>query len=206
MPEPIVIDLSHHNINVDFARIRAAGIVGVIHKATQGVGFVDPKYRSRKQPALDSGLLWGAYHFGTNDDVGEQVNHFLDFVQPDGNFLLALDFEKNEPSPNNSMSLQQAKTFLTAVEQKTGQRPVLYTGSYMNEVAGPRADPDLANYRVWWARYSDQPRLHPTWQNYFLWQYTDGHHGQATSIPGVGSCDCNAVTIDEVTLRGIWTA
>ena len=33
----VVVDLSHHNDPVDFVRAKAAGIVGVIHKATQGL-------------------------------------------------------------------------------------------------------------------------------------------------------------------------
>jgi lysozyme len=44
MPElNAVIDLSHHNQNLDFPQIKnAGGIVGVIHKATQGVTYMDP--------------------------------------------------------------------------------------------------------------------------------------------------------------------
>lgn len=140
MPNAMVIDLSHHNAVADFARVRAAG---VIHKATQGIGFVDKMYIPRKQPALDAGLLWGAYHFGTADDVDDQVEHFIDTVQPDGSFALVLDFEKNEPEPGNSMSLDQAKAFLTSVEARTGQRPRLYTsGAYMTATAGAAGDPD----------------------------------------------------------------
>ena len=40
------------------------GIVGVIHKATQGTTYVDETYASRRVEALACGLLWGAYHFG----------------------------------------------------------------------------------------------------------------------------------------------
>ena len=36
-PINVVVDLSHHNETVDFAKMKAAGIVGVIHKATQGL-------------------------------------------------------------------------------------------------------------------------------------------------------------------------
>ena len=57
MPNAMVIDLSHRNAVADFARVRAAGVAGVIHKATQGIGFVDKMYIPRKQPALDAGLL-----------------------------------------------------------------------------------------------------------------------------------------------------
>jgi lysozyme len=105
------------------------------------------------------------------------------------------------------MALPQAKAFLAAVEQQTGQRPKLYTGSYMNEVVGPRPEPDFGRYRVWWARYSDLPHLHPTWQSYWLWQYTDGHNGpQQQSVNGAGSCDCNTFNGSEADLRASWLA
>ena len=36
-----VIDLSHHNTVTSFQDAKAAGILGVIHKATEGTIFVD---------------------------------------------------------------------------------------------------------------------------------------------------------------------
>src|SRR5258707_1097158 len=70
MPESnVVIDLSHHNQNLDFASIRfSGGILGIIHKATQGLDYADPTYLPHKTSALANGLLWGAYHFGTGSD------------------------------------------------------------------------------------------------------------------------------------------
>lgn len=208
MPNAMVIDLSHHNAKVDFQKIRAAGVVGVIHKATEGTGFVDSQYALRKPAALAAGLLWGAYHFGTGDDVGAQVAHFIKTTSPDGSFVLVLDFEKNEPSPANSMSLAQAKQFLTAVQTQSGQRPKIYTGmSYMTAAVGPHAEPTLATYRVWWAQYASAPHLRPTWQNYWLWQYTDGVNGPAEkSVNGVGNCDCDTFNGDEAGLRANWLA
>ncbi len=76
-----VIDLSHHNQNLDFAAIAASGILGVIHKATQGLGYADPTYLDHKLSALDNDLLWGAYHFGTGSDGVQQAQQFLDVVQ-----------------------------------------------------------------------------------------------------------------------------
>jgi hypothetical protein len=61
-----VVDLSHYQTPVDFSRIKAAGIVGVIHKASQRTSYPDPSYAIRMPQAINAGLLWGAYHFGTN--------------------------------------------------------------------------------------------------------------------------------------------
>lgn len=205
MPTAMVIDLSHHNATVNFPRMRAAGIVGVIHKATQGTGFVDSAYAVRQQPALDAGLLWGAYHFGTGDDVDLQVAHFIGTVGADNATLLVLDFERNTTPPGNSMSLAQAQQFLTAVESQTGRKPVLYTGTFLTDVAGSAAIPSLAPYRVWWARYASTPHLHATWPNYWLWQYSDGVNGPDNKVvDGASPCDCNTFNGSEADLRANW--
>jgi lysozyme len=62
----VVADISHHNGNVDLNAAKVAGIVGVIHKATQGTAMMDNMYQQNRQKAQTAGLLWGAYHFGAN--------------------------------------------------------------------------------------------------------------------------------------------
>lgn len=203
VPQPMVIDLSHYNNNPNFAKVGADGVVGVIHKATQGTGYVDPTYKARKPEALQAGLLWGAYHFGDGSDVDAQVSNFIDTVKPDGSFVLVLDFESNGA---NSMSLDQAKQFLNAVEQQTGQAPVLYTGNYFNECTHNQPDPGMAQYRVWWAQYANAPTsLNPTWSSYWLWQYSDGTSGpEQKVVDGAAPCDCDAYDGDEAGLRASW--
>ena len=102
-----VVDLSHHNRSVDFAKAKAAGILGIIHKATEGLTWSDNCFASRRKEAQSAGLLWGAYHFGTGDDVTKQANHFLQVAGTGPDTLLVLDFEKNPNS--SSMSLSQAR-------------------------------------------------------------------------------------------------
>ncbi|OLB39866.1 MAG: hypothetical protein AUH11_03155 [Acidobacteria bacterium 13_2_20CM_57_17] len=71
--------MSHHNQNLDFQQIQSQrGILGVIHKATQGVRFRDPAYENNRANALSARLLWGAYHFGTGSDGVQQAEFFLD--------------------------------------------------------------------------------------------------------------------------------
>src|ERR1043165_2582768 len=90
-----VVDLSHHNGNVNLKKAKADGILGVIHKASQGQSNVDPDYEENRAKAEDAGLLWGAYHFGTGSDRVMQADHFLNTVDPDGDTLLVLDLEAN---------------------------------------------------------------------------------------------------------------
>jgi lysozyme len=76
-PLNVIVDLSHHNGNVDLVQAQAAGTVRVIHKATQGTTFVDPMYQTNRDKAKQAGLFWGAYHFGEGADGVEQADHFL---------------------------------------------------------------------------------------------------------------------------------
>jgi GH25 family lysozyme M1 (1,4-beta-N-acetylmuramidase) len=38
---PPVVDLSHHNDIADFGKVKASGIAGIIHKATEAAGFAE---------------------------------------------------------------------------------------------------------------------------------------------------------------------
>jgi GH25 family lysozyme M1 (1,4-beta-N-acetylmuramidase) len=189
--KPTVTDLSHWNGAIDFAKVKAAGIQGVINKATEGTSVVDKTYASRRKAAAKAGLLWGAYHFANSSPVTAQVEHFLKVAAPDSNTLLALDWEPNRGS---TMSLDQAKEFLRLVYEKTGQRPVLYSGNLIKEVLGERADPFLSKHRLWLAQYGPKAKLPPGFSDYWLWQYTgDGIGNEPHSLDGVTSkvCDLN---------------
>ena len=94
-PNNVVVDLSHHNGKVDLTAAKNDGIVGVIHKATQGWKYRDPMYETNREQALAAGLLWGAYHFGVGADGVAQADFFLSTVQADNPDLLVLDFEAN---------------------------------------------------------------------------------------------------------------
>jgi lysozyme len=200
-----VVDLSHHDADPDFAAAAGDGIMGVIHKATQGTRFVDPTYAARCQPALDAGLLWGAYHFGIGGDGAEQAAHFLETVKPDARTLLALDFEQNPQG--SSMTLAQAHDFVTAVYDAVGRWPGLYAGNYLRELLGNGSDPVLANCFLWWALYGSSILVPANWSDWTLWQYTDGAAGpQPHTVKGIGRCDRSTFNGDAGGLRRLWGA
>jgi lysozyme len=206
MPNFKVVDLSHFNAPPNFPAAKAGGVLGVIHKATQGTGFVDNKYAARRGPATGAELLWGAYHFGTGDDVDDQVDHYLETAKPDASTLVALDFEQNTVQGGTSMSLDQAKAFLQAIETKLGRKAVLYGGAYLKQKLAGQADAYLASHRLWWAQYSAAPSLAPGWPTYWLWQYTDGHHGTINQVPGIGLCDVDTYQGTDAQLAQEWAS
>src|SRR5262245_51669933 len=151
MSEPInrkVLDLSHHNSITSCDTIVGAGIVGIIHKATQGTGFVDDQYLSRARDALNRGLMWGAYHFGDNTNPQAQVDNFLRVVGIDNETLYALDWEDN-PGSGGTMSYNTAVEFINLLEKKIGVgRTVIYSGHVAKEQVD--ADDDFFGSRRPW--------------------------------------------------------
>jgi lysozyme len=200
----VVVDLSHQNGDVDLAAAATAGgIVGVIHKATQGLTYVDPMYGTNRQQALAAGLLWGAYHFGTGSDDVQQAEFFLDEVAPGADTLLVLDFEANPQGP--SMTLEEARAFVTHVQQSTGRWPGLYSGHYLKDLLGTAEDEVLANCWLWLSQYGPTAVVPPNWKTWTMWQYTDGGMGpQPHEVPGIGRCDRDRFQGSVTKLQRLW--
>ncbi|HYI11749.1 MAG TPA: glycoside hydrolase family 25 protein [Thermoanaerobaculia bacterium] len=172
-----VIDVSHFNGSPDWTRVRAAGILGVIHKATQGSNWVDPTFAAARTAVPAAGLLWGAYHFGTGDEEGSaQGQFFLDTVQPDAQTLCVIDFEPN-PS-GTQMPLDHLFGWIETVQKATGRPPLVYGGnSLLFPQIGTATHPTLAACPLWVAQYTSaaQPSGIPpqVWKTWTLWQYTE---------------------------------
>src|SRR5262245_17176682 len=124
MPEllNVVIDISHHNGNVNLAKAKQDGILGVIHKATQGQTFKDPTYRRNRQSAKDAGLLWGAYHFGTGSDGLKQAQHFLAVVGNEPGTLLAPSTSSRTPQGQAWTSRRRARSSPASTRKRGGSR------------------------------------------------------------------------------------
>lgn len=201
----LAFDISHFQPNVDFHAAYAGGLRAVFHKATEGIYYVDPRYASARAQAAAAGLLWGAYHFGTGDDALAQAEHFLSIAKPDGKTLLVLDLERNPQGP--SMSIDQARTFVSHLQQVTGKWPGLYSGSYIRDNLGNAKDPVLSNCWFWLAEYGPVAHAPPTWGQWAFWQHTNGHVGPGPqSAPGCGPCDRDRFAGDAEALAAFWRA
>ena len=202
-----VVDVSHYQAPINFDTVAAQGIVGLFHKATEGTLEIDPSFRSRKPLALSAGLLWGAYHFGTNADGIAQAQHFLATAQPAPTDLLMLDFEDNSNGPGGSMTEQQAEDFVRYVQQQTGRYPGLYsTNDYLTQMGADKS-PILTQCWLWIARYASLPYpTHPAaWPTWTLWQYTDGVNGnEPHAVDGIGPCDRDQFNGSLEDLHRLW--
>ena len=208
-PTPNVIDLYGPDRVKSFADAARAGILGIIHKATTGRTGKDSKYGERRKPALDAGLLWGAYHWGTAVNVQKQVDNFLTVAEPDANTLVALDFET---TAGNQMTLDQAREFLQLIEAKLNRKAVIYSGNVLKEALGNRTDAFFGSHRLWLAQYGPQPVVQRSWSKAWLWQFTDGKPKNGNPVvPGIlgndkGEVDCDFYDGTPARLKAEWAA
>ncbi len=218
-----VIDISHNVTVSDFRAVHRAGVLGVLHKSSEGGDWVDPSYAPRRSDAEQVGLLWGAYHFGTRQYSGaRQAETFLAAARPGPATLLALDYELNDYKPANSMQLSQAEEFVQVVYRVTGRLPMIYT--HANWANGERArrgiksvpvttNSVLAQCDLWVADPREQPEVPFAWANrgWKLWQYVvdesadkAAYGATPRAIPGITHCDRNLFAGDEQQLRRYW--
>lgn len=190
MPTPRVIDLSHHNtVPKDFYATKQAGIIGVIHKCTEGTSYIDDKCQARYYLATQAGLAWGIYHFLRPGDTVKQAEFFFNTaislgVADQGTLFVADHEDEGVPA-------QALREFLDRIEDLTGKSPVVYSGHVLKEqLAGKGYRPKR---RLWLCQYTTgTPTLPEGVDNYWLWQYTD-----KGSIAGVQSpVDLNHVDGD----------
>jgi lysozyme len=186
------IDLSRYQSEIDWARVRAAGVSFAFLKATEGSDRVDPTFEENWEAARQAGVARGAYHFFYWCGPAEsQARWFIRNVPRDrGALPPVLDLEWNPFSPTCTRRpppaevRRQARIFIDIVARHYGQRPVIYTTrDFWHE-----NDVERLGEEIWirsTARHVDEIYPGASWT---FWQYT------ATGIvPGVdGPVDLNA--------------
>ena len=191
------IDVSSHQSRVDWARVKADGIGFVYIKATEGTGFVDPRFGAYWAGAKAAGLPRGAYHFARPDtgsggtaatvtkDAQAEADAFLAVAAPKrGDLLPVLDLETDGLS--SALMVQWATAWLTRVQSQIGVKPVLYTyPAFWSKLGNTRK---FGSYPLWIASYGvASPQLPAGWSRYTIWQ-----HSSSGSVPGIpGSVDLN---------------
>lgn len=199
-----ILDINH-NDDIDLAAAQQAGIVAVIHKATEGATYQDPLYATRRTQAQQLGLLWGAYHFGTAADVDQQLANFLSTASPGADDLVALDYETNSGDPSNQMTLAQAEQWVSGWQQQAGYLPLIYGSSLLTQAAQTSPTTTLAKCGLWIAQYESEttPTLPSIFPTFVLWQYTDGTSPQPLLTAG-GACDRSKFNGTLLQLQRTW--
>lgn len=199
MANPEVIDISHWQPEPSFAKVKAGGTVGVIFKATESTGYVDPTFKSRASLAMSEGLLISTYHFLRPGNYEQQMAHYLKTVDPVRGERVVLDHE----DPKVSLAdLEQCVRHLLA--DSRGLQVTIYSGHLIKEQLGTQDNPFLAaNTSLWIAQYTSAAAPNwpkQVWPAWSLWQYS-----QTESVSGIsGNVDGNRFNGDDEQLRKWW--
>ena len=171
------IDVSQWQGNIDWRKVRAAGIQFAYIKATEGGDHIDPKFSRNWHGAKRAGVPRGAYHFVYwCRPAHEQALWFVLNVPPDPDALPpVLDVEWNAHSKTCPSRISPARArakinvLLDAMRAHTGKEPITYTDiTFHNQVLKGR----FRNRNFWLRSVAAEPRKIYRNRPWLFWQFT----------------------------------
>lgn len=179
------IDISFYQDEIDFHRVKAAGISFVIIKSTEGLTGTDPMFEKNIVNAKNAGLKVGVYHFCRASDTQgaiQEAQRFISEINHIGGFSVldiapCLDIETKEGATKSVVSAI-CHAWIDVVKQASRMQPILY--SYPS-FADEELDNTLSNIPLWLANYDVQtPNNHAGWNTWTFLQYSE--KGQVDGI------------------------
>lgn len=178
------IDVSSHNGDIDFQKVKEAGMDFVFIKASEGVDFRDPKFRENYRKAVEAGLMTGVYHFFRFDreGVAQAINLIKAIGARSPQMGIAIDVEKHG-NPRNVPChvVEERLSAMIDYLNLLGYRVTLYSnrdGYYDFLESSFQGQP------LWICSFSENP-INAEWT---FWQFD--HHGKVDGVRG--DVDLNA--------------
>jgi len=172
-----IMDIYYENNQVDLVQAKRLGVRAVIYRTSLGLKDVPAEraaYRAAKSQARSLGLLWGAFHVLSHEDVDAQVRAFLTIEDgSDGETLMALDWEGTS---RGTATIAQMRDMVTKFHKIRGYYPMIYGGNVLAQECGKTRDDVLAACPLWYIYLlsSKRPALElpkATWPDYTFWQF-----------------------------------
>lgn len=131
------IDISHHNGNINWRKVKDSGIDFAYIKATEGTTHTNRRFQRNYNLAKEHGLRCGMYHFFSYFKSGkEQADYFLSQLTfEDGDLPPAVDIEYVHSSDRKTAPaiVQQRKRDIAAFDSilydALGIHPLIYTNA-----------------------------------------------------------------------------
>ncbi|MBD7912374.1 GH25 family lysozyme [Clostridium cibarium] len=177
------IDVSNHNGNIDFDKVKNSGIELVYIKATEGTTYQDPFREINYNGATSAGLQVGFYHFLVGSSSPEtQAENFYNVIKNKNNYLKpCLDLETA-----GFDVMDYALRFISKFNSLTDLPIAIYSSPYF---INNNLDSRLANYPLWVAHYGVTT---PTSNNVWGSSYVGHQYTSSGRVDGVnGDCDLN---------------
>jgi lysozyme len=178
----MLADVSFYQGDIDFYKMKSAGLSGVIIRAGQRY-WIDTEFESNWFMAKEAGLPRGSYWFyDSREDPKKQAALWWSLVQDDiGELFHVADLEDNYGGAYANAA--SYKTFIDEFKRLSGlpnNKIVVYTGYYWwGDHVGDNSY--FSQYRLWLAWYGsmDVVNIPKPWtqNNLVLWQYTSSGDG-----------------------------
>ena len=187
--ETKVIDISSHQKSVDFVKVKASGVTGVIIRAGYtGYGAKHKMYRddwfeSHYQGAMQAGLDVGAYYYScalTEAFAEKEAKYFLSLLEGKRFSLpVYMDVEESHSTTDMPALGRDKLTSVVKTWCETVEKAGYFTGFYtMKSWCGTYLDMDvLSRFTFWLAHWASQTDYAGA---YGMWQYSS-----KGSVPGV---------------------
>lgn len=193
----IGIDVSSAQGHIDWDAVASSNAANYVFcKATEGVSFVDPTFKTNWDAIKAHGLVRGAYHFARlNGDATGEADFFVKTVGDlDSTDMLVLDIET--ASISGTQFTDWTLTWLERVEQQSGCTPICYTGGpfFVSHGGSPNSDTvtRLVKFPLWLAAYTNHPdNFVPSEWKGLGWKFWQRSGDQAASgdtilhVPGI---------------------
>jgi GH25 family lysozyme M1 (1,4-beta-N-acetylmuramidase) len=177
------IDISHWQGNVDFKKVKAAGVTVVYMKASEGTSYTDPKLKTYHAAARAAGLKIGFYHFfiaASEAAAKAEAAHFLAAIKGLSYDCRPMIDVETPNKPSKAQRSSYVRTFIAAVEKATGHQMVIYT---YTSFAKSFLDKTLAYRPLWIAQYgAAAPGNNGIWSSWTGFQYSST--GKVAGISG----------------------
>lgn len=189
-----LIDVSVHNGQINWDKVKAAGVEGVIIRAGYGKGTIDGRYKANINGAIKAGfkyigLYWFSYAYTL--EMARREAQFLNDVAKEYRSKLNLgvyfDWEYDSMTYAKKYSVYPNKKLITGMVEAFCEK-----ATELGYVAGYYLNQDyeqnyidvskLKNYRKWTARYTSQKQ-----KDCYLWQYKST--GRVAGINGYVDLD-----------------
>ncbi len=191
------IDVSHHQVIIDWNEVAQQGVDFAFIKATEGGDHMDSLFCQNWTKIYDNNIIRGAYHFfRPNIDPKLQFENFINQVElAEGDLPPVLDVEVDGDLTRIQL-MAKVQEWLTLIENHYHVTPIIYTN---NKFYNKYFSDYFNDYPLWIARYNhEQPKLIDD-NNWTFWQY--GNKGVVKGI--IGDVDLNVFHGDSLEFRSL---
>ncbi len=173
------IDVSHHQNDIDWKKVKQAGITFAFIKATEWDNFKDNRFLENWKEAKENGVDVGAYHFFNFCVDGKlQAKNYIKSVPKEANILPpVIDLEYDGSCGNGEdKTAKQIVEDIKIIEQKFhkyyGKKPIFYVTKEFYEAFLIGKFPENP---LWYRSIFHSPRIKDK-RKWTFWQFANRWH------------------------------